>query len=235
MALTMSDEQERVHRDKLDVALAVFPGNALSDSHMAAVAAFKELDATRAALAKCERSLAAAQAEYVEARSFAAFGSWVFESFWHDGEPGDVEAIDAQEKAVELGLLGRTSETDPAAAHAEGCDCSPGAPAAECCCYVPTRRPLDIARPVGSVEALKAHTERAIEATARRAAKIAEVYEQVPTEAQRVCHEDCASAAILNELCDPDDPDRLRLVARLLEPTDAARGMEGEGDASAVE
>ena len=90
--------------------------------------------------------LAAREAECVELRAFAAFGSWVFENFWHDGEPGDIEAYDAQEKAAEFGLLGRTSEVDAGATHAEGCDYSPDAPPTECCCFTPTRRPLDVAR-----------------------------------------------------------------------------------------
>lgn len=137
MALTMTDEQEREMRAKV-LGLGDWPTFGMM-TREAVEATFAELDATRA-------QLAAREAECVELRAFAAFGSWVFENFWHDGEPGDIEAYDAQEKAAEFGLLGRTSEVDAGATHAEGCDYSPDAPPTECCCFTPTRRPLDVAR-----------------------------------------------------------------------------------------
>lgn len=69
--------------------------------------------------------------------AYARFGSWVFEMFWQDGEPGDIEGGDAQEAAIRFGLLGRTSEVDAGATHAEDCEWVPEAPANECSCYVP--------------------------------------------------------------------------------------------------
>ena len=165
MALTMTDDDEAGHRLVVDtVRLDAVPEFLLE----AAEAFAAELDATRARVAELEakrahetqhllnccaerdKALAAREAECVELRAFAAFGSWVFENFWHDGEPGDIEAYDAQEKAAEFGLLGRTSEVDAGATHAEGCDYSPDAPPTECCCFTPTRRPLDVARHAGA-------------------------------------------------------------------------------------
>lgn len=94
-----------------------------------------DLVAARARIAELE-------AQVKQMRDFATFGGWAFEEYWSDGEPGDIDAGDAQEKAIECGLLGRTSEVDPNATHAEGCDYSPVASASECCCFIPTRRPL---------------------------------------------------------------------------------------------
>ena len=89
-------------------------------------------------LLAAERTLREQAEAQVEADAkWAAFGAWAFENFWHDGEPGDIEGGDAQEAAVRFGLLGRTSEHDAGATHAEGCDFSPEAPPTECCCYTP--------------------------------------------------------------------------------------------------
>ena len=49
--------------------------------------------------------------------AFAAFGQWCFEEFWSDGEPGDLDASDLQEKAVEFGLLRKRKLGD------ERCSC----------------------------------------------------------------------------------------------------------------
>lgn len=73
---------------------------------------------------------------------WAHFGAWAFEEFWHDSEPGDIDGTDAQEKAVECGLLARTSTCDAGATHAEECEWQPGMPDEECCCYSPCRAPL---------------------------------------------------------------------------------------------
>ena len=89
-----------------------------------------------------EARIAELEAQVKQMCDFATFGGWAFEEYWSDGEPGDIDAGDAQEKAIECGLLGRTSEVDPNATHAEGCDYSPVASASECCCFIPTRRPL---------------------------------------------------------------------------------------------
>lgn len=76
---------------------------------------------------------------------FTLFGAWVFEFFWNDADPGDVEAADAQEKAVEFGLLKRTSEADSGATHAEDCEWQDDMPLDECCCYAPMLAPLALA------------------------------------------------------------------------------------------
>jgi len=103
------------------------------------------------------QSLAAHDAE-VRAKAlrdvepWARFGSWAFEMFWHDSEPGDIDAADAQERAVEFGLLARTSECDAGATHAEECDWQPGMPLSECCCVAPCRAPLRLAERAPEVE-----------------------------------------------------------------------------------
>lgn len=84
----------------------------------------------------------AAKAQGAREAAYAKFGAWAFEMFWHDGEPGDIDAADAQEKAAEFGLLGRTSEADAGATHAEECEWQPGMPLDECCCYTPMLPPL---------------------------------------------------------------------------------------------
>ena len=86
-----------------------------------------------------------ARREWDAMRPFTLFGAWAFEFFWHDAEPGDVDASDAQEKAVEFGLLQRTSEADAGATHDELCEWEPGMPLDDCCCFTPTHAPLDLA------------------------------------------------------------------------------------------
>lgn len=71
---------------------------------------------------------------------WARFGEAVFERFWGDGDPGDLEGGDLQEIARECGLLGRTAEVDAGATHAEGCEWQPGMPADECDCWSPMRK-----------------------------------------------------------------------------------------------
>lgn len=110
----------------------------------------REVNAT---LRRMQKALAAAQADNARLLPFARFGSWAFEAFWGDGEPGCVEAEDAQEFAVEIGLLGRTSEVDASATHAEGCDYSPDAPLTDCCCFTPLRSILS--RAPGGTDALR--------------------------------------------------------------------------------
>ena len=62
--------------------------------------------------------------------AFAAFGAWCFEAFWNDAEPGDLDASDLQEKAVECGLLRRRESDD------DGCMCDD--PESGCGCLFPT-------------------------------------------------------------------------------------------------
>lgn len=73
------------------------------------------------------------------AEPWARFGAAVFEKFWDDGYPGDVEGGDLQEIARDCGLLGRTAEVDAGAAHAEGCEWEPGMSPDECDCWAPMR------------------------------------------------------------------------------------------------
>ena len=82
------------------------------------------------------------RAEIAAMRPYARFGSKCFEHFWSDGEPGDIEGGDAQEMAVKAGLIGRTSEVDAGATHAEWCEWTPEAPKSECDCYAPLCAPL---------------------------------------------------------------------------------------------
>lgn len=89
----------------------------------------------------------ALRAQVATLRPWALFGAWAFEEFWHDSEPGDIDGADAQEKAVECGLLARTSVCDAGATHAEGCDWQPGMPNEECCCYSPCKPPLAATAP----------------------------------------------------------------------------------------
>ena len=72
---------------------------------------------------------------------WARFGEAVFEQFWGDGEPGDMEGGDLQEIARECGLLGRTAEVDAGATHAEGCEWEAGMSTDECDCWAPMRAP----------------------------------------------------------------------------------------------
>lgn len=92
------------------------------------------------------RSLAAVKARVAERfLKWAEFGAWAFESFWQDGEPGDLEGGDLQERAMALGLLGRTAEHDAGATHAEDCEWQPGMPAEDCDCCIPLAAPFDSA------------------------------------------------------------------------------------------
>ncbi len=73
---------------------------------------------------------------------YARFGSKAFEFFWHDAEPGDVDASDAQEMAVQAGLLRRRAPEDIGLSCCEYCDWQPGQPVEECSCLFPTLAPL---------------------------------------------------------------------------------------------
>ena len=85
--------------------------------------------------------LRAAIARIEAADPWARFGDAVFDRFWSDGEPGDVDGGDLQEIARDCGLLGRTAEVDAGATHAEGCEWQPGMDADECDCWAPMRGP----------------------------------------------------------------------------------------------
>lgn len=85
--------------------------------------------------------LAGARAMQEAAEPWAKFGAAIFERFWSDGEPGDIEGGDAQEIARECGLLGRTAEVDAGATHADGCEWQPGMPLDECDCWCPMLKP----------------------------------------------------------------------------------------------
>lgn len=92
------------------------------------------LDAANARIAELEAAL-------VSADPWARFGDIVFERFWSDGLPGDLEGGDLQEIARDCGLLGRTAEVDAGATHAEGCGWEPGMPMDDCDCWAPMLGP----------------------------------------------------------------------------------------------
>lgn len=89
---------------------------------------------------EAERDAALAQVGI--ASRYADFGSHMFEAFWKDGEPGDVDAEDAAEWATDAGLLARRAEKDAGAVCAEGCDWQEGQPLDECSCLFPTTAPF---------------------------------------------------------------------------------------------
>lgn len=69
-----------------------------------------------------------------------------------------------------------------------------------------------LSRPVSSTEALRAVVTKAVADAGRHAAKIAALY----AEKGGTFDGDTAEAAILNDLCDPDDPDTVRIVSRAI-------------------
>ena len=86
-------------------------------------------------------TIAAAIARIESGEPWSSFGEAVFDRFWGDGDPGDLEGGDLQEIARECGLLGRTADVDAGATHADGCEWQPGMDAGECDCWSPTRAP----------------------------------------------------------------------------------------------
>jgi hypothetical protein len=87
----------------------------------------------------------AAEREATGSRAaYAGFGAWAFEQFWHDAEPGDIDAGDAQEAAIKYGLLRRRVEGDEGATCGTeiGCDYSHGDPVSKCECLFPVFAPL---------------------------------------------------------------------------------------------
>lgn len=64
------------------------------------------------------------------AEMFARFGQCCFEWFWNDAEPGDLDASDLQEKAVECGLLRKRKLGDD--------QCSCDEISEDCECLFPT-------------------------------------------------------------------------------------------------
>lgn len=89
------------------------------------------------AIARARAEGAASERERLEV--WAEFGSWAFDSYWSDGEPGDVDWADTQEKALALGLLTRRTEAQATYSCAEGCEWEAGKPFDECECLFPTR------------------------------------------------------------------------------------------------
>ena len=84
------------------------------------------------------------EARLALAEKWAAFGSDCFDAFWCDGEPGDLDAGDMQERALSHGLLRHRTEGDntlnPDADNCcEHCPCvTEDAPPSECECLFPT-------------------------------------------------------------------------------------------------
>ena len=133
---------------RADMFIGPLPGAAVSvDGHGPTPdAAVDALLAAWAAAVRptCERVRAEErEACVMERLPWAEFGAWAFEYFWHDGEPGEIDAGDAQDAAERVGLLSRRREKldDGYECHSE-CGWEPGQPVSECVCLFPTRRPL---------------------------------------------------------------------------------------------
>jgi hypothetical protein len=87
-------------------------------------------------LVQTKAQAAASEALLAKYEKWARFGSSAFESFWHDGEPNDLDGGELQEMAVECGLLGRTEDNeDEGTTHAELCDWN--GDRGSCTCFVP--------------------------------------------------------------------------------------------------
>ena len=84
-------------------------------------------DVLRALVARCEA-----------ADAYARFGDEVFDQFWSQGEPGDIEGGDLQEIALKCGLLARTADVDAGATHSEWCEFNTDSGAEGCDCFAPT-------------------------------------------------------------------------------------------------
>lgn len=87
-------------------------------------------DTVRAAIARIEA-----------ADRWARFGESVFETFWDDGNPGDVEGGDAQEIALACGLLRRRTESEAGASCGDGCEWTEDDPLDDCECLFPVGAP----------------------------------------------------------------------------------------------
>lgn len=72
---------------------------------------------------------------------FEQFGQWAFELFWNDGEPGDVDQLDLQEKALKLGILTRRTAAQAGLSCADWCEWQPGQPLEDCECLFPVYSP----------------------------------------------------------------------------------------------
>ena len=113
--LTMTEQQEAVIRHESD------DDRDTAQAHRSLLLA--EVDALRAAIA--------------DERKHADFGSRVFELFWCDGEPGDLDGGEIQAMAIESGLLRRVDASDGPGPHCEWCEDESGA-GVECSCLMPT-------------------------------------------------------------------------------------------------
>ena len=73
--------------------------------------------------------------------------------FWlqANGEPGDIEGGDAQEHAVECGLLRRWQPEDGPGPHCDACEDTEGEPGS-CSCLFPTLKPFGPAPAEGGRE-----------------------------------------------------------------------------------
>ena len=89
-----------------------------------------------------EANVRAAIARIEAADPWARFGEAVFDAFWCDGDPGDIEGGDLQEIARECGLLCRADKAGENVEHGEWCEWEPGKPLSECECWFPSKRPF---------------------------------------------------------------------------------------------
>ena len=87
-------------------------------------------------------TIAAAIARIESGEPWSSFGEAVFDRFWGDGDPGDIEGAELQEVARECGLLCRADEAGDGIEHGEWCEWEPGKPLSECECWFPSKRPF---------------------------------------------------------------------------------------------
>lgn len=95
-----------------------------------------------ALIANSERD--ALRSEVERLRPWATFGASAFEDFWHDAEPGDLDAGDLQDSAIKAGLLRRRTEADAGKTCGGECGCEweEGRSVDECECLFPAFPPL---------------------------------------------------------------------------------------------
>lgn len=88
------------------------------------------------------RSIVELTGQVARLQPWARFGAKAFDAFWGDGDPGDIDGSDAQEYAVEAGLLSRRATADAGTSCSEYCEWTPDRPLNECMCLFPTCAPL---------------------------------------------------------------------------------------------